>query len=55
MIDTFYDPPSGWKYGFPKRYKPTTEGEPIEDTLRKDGYPEELLNQGMAKYTRFIG
>lgn len=34
-----YDPPSGWKYGFPKPYLPRPE-EAIEDTLRRDGYPE---------------
>lgn len=47
-----YDPPEGWKYGFPKPYKPL-EGESIEDTLRRDGYPESMLN--LAQYTRFIG
>ena len=49
-----YDPPSGWQYGFPKPYKPL-KGESIEDTLRRDGYPEHLLEQGLAKHTRFIG
>ena len=49
-----YDPPEGWRYGFPKSYKPLI-GEKLEDTLRRDGYPEELLAQGMAKYVRFWG
>ena len=33
-----YDPPSGWKYGFPRVYKPAP-GEKLEDTLIRDGYP----------------
>lgn len=35
----FYDPPSGWRYGFPKRYEPL-EGETLEQTLVRDGYPD---------------
>ena len=34
-----YDPPAGWRYGFPKEYKPL-EGETIEETLLRDGYPQ---------------
>lgn len=49
-----YDPPSGWRYGFPKQYLPL-EGESLEDTLRRDGYPESELAQGMADHCRFIG
>lgn len=47
-----FDPPSGWQYGFPKKYAPLP-GEDIEDTLRREGYPESFLRQGMAKYVRF--
>lgn len=50
----FYDAPSGWRYGFPKEYKPLP-GESIEETLRRDGYPEKLIEQGMARYCRFWG
>lgn len=49
-----YDPPSGWQYGFPKEYRPLDD-ESIDDTLRRDGYPEYMIVQGMGKYTRFIG
>lgn len=49
-----YDPPEGWRYGFPREYKPLP-GESLEDTLRRDKYPEELISQGMADYCRFIG
>ena len=47
---TVYDPPSGWMYGFPREYAPLP-GESIEDTLRRDGYPEKLMP--LAKYCRF--
>lgn len=49
---TLYDPPEGWRYGFPKPYNPLPN-ESVEDTLRRDGYPEKLL--GLAKWVRFIG
>lgn len=39
----FYDPPSGWQYGFPKEYKPLP-GETFEETLVRDGYPKRLLD-----------
>lgn len=48
----YYDPPEGWRHGFPRIYKPL-EGESIEDTLLRDGYPEELIN--LAKWCRFWG
>lgn len=48
----WYDPPSGWMYGFPKPYRPL-QGESIDETLRRDGYPERELKQGLANYTRF--
>jgi hypothetical protein len=52
MKVTMYDPPSGWRYGFPRVYKPLP-GESIEDTLRRDHYPAKEIEQGMAKYVRF--
>lgn len=45
-----YDPPSGWRFGFPKEYKPLPR-ESIEDTLRRDGYPEDHMN--LAQWCRF--
>lgn len=36
-VKIFVDPPSGWRYGFPKELKP---GESYEELLRKSGYPE---------------
>lgn len=35
-----YYPPDGWKYDFPKSYLPLP-GETMEQTLIRDGYPEE--------------
>lgn len=51
MTKTIYDPPSGWRYGFPKPYRPL-EGEALEDTLVRDGYPKREAEIG-AKYCRF--
>lgn len=49
-----YDPPSGWMYGFPKPYKPL-DGETLEQTLLRDGYPQYEIDRGGAKHCRFIG
>lgn len=50
-----YDPPSGWRYGFPKPYRPI-EGETLTDTLIRDGYPEHLAKDGIGvKHCRFLG
>lgn len=49
-----YDPPSGWRYGFPKPYKPLTPDEPVEVTLVRDGYPAKDAAFG-AKHCRYIG
>lgn len=48
-----YDPPSGWRYGFPKPYKPL-ENESLEDTLVRDGYPREMAEKYGVKYCRFF-
>ncbi len=49
---TWYDPPSGWKYGFPKVYEPSSPDEPLDRTLVADGYPKRDADFG-AKHTRF--
>lgn len=47
----YYDPPEGWRYGFPKVYAPLP-GETLVETLRRAGYPETLM--GLAvRATRF--
>lgn len=39
-----YDPPEGWKYGFPLPYLPR-DGETLSDTLLRDGYPRKLIEK----------
>lgn len=48
---SFYDPPSGWRWGFPKPYRPL-EGEGLADTLVRDGYPAADA-EFAAQYCRF--
>lgn len=52
-MSLFYDPPSGWRYGFPKPYKPLP-GESFRDTLIRDGYPEAEADFA-CRHCRFIG
>ena len=49
----FYDPPSGWKHGFPRPYKPKPN-ETVAETLIRDGYPEKDAEFG-AKHCRYWG
>lgn len=51
--EVLYDPPSGWRYGFPRLYQPGTK-ETVEQTLIRDGYPAKDAAFG-AKHCRFIG
>ena len=48
-----YDPPSGWRYGFPRPYLPL-DGETVAQTLIRDGYPTKDAEFG-AKHCRFLG
>lgn len=48
-----YDPPSGWRYGFPRPYLPH-DGETLAQTLIRNGYPEAEAEFG-SKHCRFIG
>ena len=41
------DPPSGWRYGFPRLYDPATDGD-MRAWMIANGYPELLANQGLA-------
>src|SRR5690606_34385280 len=49
-----YDPPAGWRYGFPKPYRPLAN-ESLADTLLRDGYPQREIDNGGARHCRFIG
>jgi hypothetical protein len=53
-MSLMYDPPSGWMYGFPRPYRPL-EGETLEQTLLRDGYPQRMLDQGCGRHVRFFG
>lgn len=48
-----YDPPSGWKFGFPRPYLPK-DGEALSETLLRDGYPHREVELG-ARHCRFFG
>jgi hypothetical protein len=52
MRITIYDPPSGWRYGFPRPYKPLPT-ESLAETLLRDGYPQAEIDWGGDKYVRF--
>ena len=52
MIKTLYDPPAGWRYGFPREYRPLPN-ETLADTLRRDGYPQREIDAGGDKCVRF--
>ena len=41
------DPPSGWRYGFPRLYDPAADGD-MTAWMIANGYPERLANQGLA-------
>jgi hypothetical protein len=47
----YIDPPSGWRYGFPKVYDETKDGT-IEEFLIKNGYPKKDI-EFAVKYTRY--
>jgi hypothetical protein len=43
----YVDPPSGWRYGFPKLYDPATDGN-MREWLVKNGYPKSLADKGLT-------
>jgi hypothetical protein len=45
------DPPSGWKYGFPKALPDTITESEIAAWLLEQGYPEQLLDIAL-RYSR---
>ncbi len=47
---TMVDPPSGWKYGFPKAYNKEKDGT-LEEFYLHHGYPEKEIELAL-KYTR---
>lgn len=47
-----YDPPAGWRYGFPKQYDPRPN-ESLTQTLLRDGYPQKEIDNGGCEHVRF--
>ena len=39
------DPPSGWRYGFPKLYDPSKEEGTMYDWLVREGYPQSEIDR----------
>ena len=39
------DPPSGWRFGFPKIYDPMKDNPNINDWIIEQGYPQKLRDQ----------
>lgn len=59
---TIIDPPSGWRYGFPKIYdfipsSPNLLDEEYEKEIVEwfldNGYPQHEINQGSLKWCRY--
>ena len=53
-IVTMCDPPSGWKYGFPKEMPEWAKGERFFDWLVSEGYPQkDIDSMGNHFYSRY--
>lgn len=52
MIGKLVDPPSGWMYGFPKKFEPLPN-ETLEEWLVRKGYPKQEVNFAL-QYLRVI-
>jgi len=46
------DPPSGWRYGFPKIWDPQQEPD-IKTWLIESGYPADQVNAGLNYYRQW--
>ena len=47
------DPPSGWRYGFPKIWDPVAEPD-LKVWLIQSGYPESEVNFGLQYYRQWV-
>ena len=56
FIAKWYDPPEGWRFGFPKSWPKglETSAENLTKQLRADGYPEIAIPVALG-HTRFGG
>lgn len=51
------DPPSGWRYGYPKELPASLHDASEEDLIDwhlSQGYPQQFINDGLLRYTRYI-
>ncbi len=46
------DPPSGWKYGFPRPFD-KRDDQTLGEWLVENGYPQSLIDQGMTRHCRY--
>lgn len=46
------DPPSGWKYGFPRPFD-KKDDQTLGEWLVENGYPQSLVDQGMTRHCRY--
>jgi hypothetical protein len=56
FVPRWYDPPEGWRFGFPKSWQKGLErsDETLAAQLKADGYPEHAIPVALG-HTRFIG
>lgn len=48
VVDYYwYDPPAGWRYGFPAKVRNGISNEELEALLRKHNYPEKDIPLAM--------
>ena len=53
MKRTIFDPPSGWRYGFPKPLPDNVKGEgAMTEWLIAQGYPREMIGLAL-KHSRY--
>jgi len=53
MNKLWIDPPSGWRYGFPKIWDPNTEPD-IKVWLIASGYPQSEVDFGLQYYRQWL-
>jgi len=53
MNKLWIDPPSGWRYGFPKIWDPNTEPD-LRVWLIQSGYPENQVKLGLGYYRQWV-
>lgn len=50
--DCWVDPPSGWRYGFPKKWNKERDGD-MHQWLVDEGYPQSMIDRlGAAFFVR---